>query len=77
MVSDRGFLFHIYMYVPWSKTLSLVPKSRSSFKVKVKYQVTVFEKNGRCGDVNVSQTQRVYFWFMVSKWGTSCLSKVG
>ena len=34
MVSDTAFLFHLF--VPWGKTLSLVPKSRSS--VKVKYQ---------------------------------------
>ena len=36
MVSDRAFIFCIY--IPWDKTLSLVPKSRSSVKVKVKYQ---------------------------------------
>ena len=34
MVSDRAFIFHIYIYcIPWGKTL-LVPKSGSSVKVK-------------------------------------------
>ena len=36
MVSHGAFIFHIY--IPWGKTLSLVPKSRLSVKVKVKYQ---------------------------------------
>ena len=38
MVSDKAFIFHIY--VPWGKTLSLV----SSVKVKVKYQGQSFKK---------------------------------
>ena len=41
MVSDRASIFHIY--IPWGKTLSLVPKSRSNIKV------TVFRKSGCCG----------------------------
>ena len=41
MVSDRASIFHIY--IPWGKTLSLVPKSRSNIKV------TVFQKSGCCG----------------------------
>ena len=40
MVSDRVFIFHIY--IPWGKTLSIAPKSRSS--VKVKYQGHSFRK---------------------------------
>ena len=36
MVSDRAFLFHIYIL--WGKTLSLVPMLRPFVKVKVKYQ---------------------------------------
>ena len=40
MVSDRAFIF--YMYIPYGKTLSLVPKSTSS--VKVKYQGHSFQK---------------------------------
>ena len=36
---------------PWGKTLSLVPKSRSSIKVRVKYQGRSFRKNGRCGGI--------------------------
>ena len=47
MVSDRPFKFHIH--IPWGKTLSLVQKSRSSVKVKVKYQGHSFRKNGRYG----------------------------
>ena len=42
MVSDRAFIFHIC--IPWGKTLSLVPKSRSSIEVKVKYQGDSFQK---------------------------------
>ena len=61
MVSDRAFKFHIY--IPWGKTLSLVPKSRSSVKVKVKYQGHSFKKNGSCGGegISVSQTQLVSY----------------
>ena len=40
MVRDRAFIFHIH--IPWGKTLSLVPKSMSS--VKVKYQGHSFRK---------------------------------
>ena len=40
MVTDRAFVFHIY--IPWGKTLSNVPKSRSS--VKVTYQGHSFRK---------------------------------
>ena len=43
MVSDKAFIFLIY--IPWGKTLSFVPKSRSSVKVKV----TVFEKMAVAG----------------------------
>ena len=32
MVSDRAFIFHIYMYIPWGKS------------TKVKVKVKVFEK---------------------------------
>ena len=58
MVSDdTAFIFHIY--IPWGKTLSLVPKSRSSIKVKVKCQGHCFQKNGHCGVIRVSQTHLV------------------
>ena len=56
-VSDRAFIFHIY--IPWGKTISLVQKSRSSVKVKVKYQSHSFRKNGLCGGTSVSQTHLV------------------
>ena len=39
MVSDRDFIFHIY--IPWCKTLSLVPKSSHLSRSIIK--VTVFE----------------------------------
>ena len=42
MVSDRAFIFHTY--ISWGKSLSLLPKSRSSVKVKVKYQGHSFKK---------------------------------
>ena len=42
MVGDRAFLFHIY--VPWGKTISLAPKSRSPVKVKLKCQGHSFRK---------------------------------
>ena len=51
MASHRALIFHIY--IPWGKTLSLVPKSRSPVKVKVKfiYQDHSFRKNGCCGSL--------------------------
>ena len=39
--------------------LSLVPKSRSSVKVKIKYQGHSFRKNGHCRGIIVSQKQLV------------------
>ena len=59
MVSDRGLIFH--MYIPWGITLSLVPKSKSS--VKVKYQGHSFRKNGRFGGISVAQTWLVTTMF--------------
>ena len=47
MVSDRTCILH--KYIPWGNIISLVPKSRSSVKVKVTYQGHSFRKNGRCG----------------------------
>ena len=63
MVSGRVFIFHIY--IPWFDSLSLVPKSRLS--VKVKYQGHSFKKYGRCGGISVSQTQLVYVRFLKSQ----------
>ena len=55
MVSDRAVIFHIY--IPWGKSLSLVPESRLFLKVRVKYQGLSFgKKNGLCRDIHVSQT---------------------
>ena len=63
MVTDRGFIFHIYAeHIPLGKALSLIPKSRSSVKVKVKYQGQGFRKKKkkcRCGSIGVSQTHLV------------------
>ena len=42
MVSDTAFVFDLY--IPWGKTISLVPKSRSSVKVNVEYQGNSFLK---------------------------------
>ena len=64
MVSNRAFIFHIY--IPWGKTLSLVPKPLSS--VKVRYQGHSFreKKNGSCSCISVSQTEivkaRIYIY---------------
>ena len=62
MVIDTVFIFHIY--IPWGKTLSLVPKSRSS--VKVKYQCLIFLKNGRCGGICVSQHTSCLLYFSIT-----------
>ena len=61
MLSDRAFIFHIY--IPWGKTLSLVPKSRSSVKVKVKYQGhSLKEKKLLFGTVQFER----YYMYMIS-----------
>ena len=57
MASDKAFIFLIY--IPWVKTLYLVPKSRSS--VKVKYEGHSLRKNGNCRGIHVSQTHLVSF----------------
>ena len=54
MVSDRASIFPLC--IPWGKTFSLVhvPNSRSSSKIKVKYQGHNFHKHtlfGRAEDV--------------------------
>ena len=57
MVCNRAFIFQ--MYIPY-KTFSLVPKSRSSVKVSVKYQGHSFRKQiGCCRSISVSQKQLV------------------
>ena len=58
MVTDRAFIFPIC--IPWGKTIYFVPKSRSSAKVKVKYQGQFLEKKCRCGNISVSQIQLVF-----------------
>ena len=40
-------------------TLTMIPSSRSSFKVKDKYKNHSFRTNGGGGDIRVSQTQLV------------------
>ena len=42
MASDRGFMF--YMYMASGTTFLFVPRSRSSFNIKVKYQDHIFQE---------------------------------
>ena len=42
MVSDRAFIFH--MYIPWGKTLSFVSKSSHLSRSKSNIKVTVYGK---------------------------------
>ena len=42
MVSDKTLIFH--MCIPFGKTFSLVPSSRSSVKIKAKYQGNTFQE---------------------------------
>ena len=58
MVGDTVFVF------PLGKTLSVVPKLRSSLKIKVKYQGHHFQKNGNCRGIHVSQTHLVPLCFL-------------
>ena len=51
MASDTPVIFH--MHIPLGKTLSLVPKSRSSVKINFEYQGHSFRKNGHCGGIFV------------------------
>ena len=56
MVSDRTFIFHIY--IPWGKTLSLVTKSKTRSNIKV----IVLKKKKRLlqgGGICVSQIHLV------------------
>ena len=57
MVSDRAFIFHVY--IPRCETLSFVQKLRASVKVRVEYQVNSIRKNDSCGGIHVSQTHVV------------------
>ena len=61
MVSDRAFIFHILYIFLGGETLSLIPKSRSS--VKVKYQGHSFQKMAVAGGIHVSQTHLVLTCF--------------
>ena len=61
MISDRAFIFHIHVYIPWGETLSLVPKSRSSVDVKYQGHNFLENKNGRFGGICVTQTHLVSF----------------
>ena len=63
MVSGRAFMFHIY--IPQGKTLSLVPKSRSSVKVICQGHISGSQfkkKNGHCGGIWVSQIHLVVIY---------------
>ena len=43
----------------------LVPRSRSSAKVKVKYKGYIFKKNGHFGGIHVSQTHLVLNMYQI------------
>ena len=58
MVSDRAFIFHIY--IPWENP-SLVPKSGSWSNIKVP---VFWEKNGHCRGINISQTKLVFMYLL-------------
>ena len=47
----KGYLINMYL---------LVPRSKSSAKVKVKYKGYISKKNGRFGGIRVSQTHLVF-----------------
>ena len=53
MVNGGAFIFH--MCIPCGQTFSFVPWSRSSAKVKVKYQNHIFQKMAG-GGISVSRT---------------------
>ena len=65
MVSDRAFIFHIH--IAWDKALSLVTlKSRSSVKVKVKYQGHSFSKKWPLpGHSCFTNTSCFVFWYRI------------
>ena len=52
MVSNSDFIFH--MCIPCNKAFSLVPRSRSFARVKVKYQGDILKKNDRHQGTSVS-----------------------
>ena len=62
-VSDRAFIFHIY--IPWGKTLSLVPSQGHLSRSRSNIKVTVLKKNGHCRGNSVSQTQLVPKCFLL------------
>ena len=57
MASDSAFIFH--MCIPCGKNFSSEPSSRSSFKVKMKYQAQIFKKNSCYMDIHVSKSHLV------------------
>ena len=50
------------MWISCDQTLMMLPNSRSSLKVKIKYQGHSFLKNSRCGGIHASQTHFVLLW---------------
>ena len=63
MVSDRDFIFHIY--IPWGKPFSLVPKSQCHL-LGSNIKVTVFEKKNLCGGSGVSQAHLVSMYVITA-----------
>ena len=58
LVRVKAIIFH--MSIPCYKIFLLVPSSRSSVKVTVKYQGHSFRKNGHSRGIGVSQTHCVF-----------------
>ena len=64
LVRVIALVFH--MSIPCEKTFMLVPSSRSSVKVKVRYQDHSFRKNCNCRGISISQTQAVFLPFLIT-----------
>ena len=60
MLSDRGFIFHIY--IPWGKVLLLVQSQGHLSKSNINITVS---KKGCCEGICVSQTQLVILRFVI------------
>ena len=49
------------MFIPWDQTISLIPRSRSSVKVNVKYQGHIEKKKKKNEVAFVSQTHLGFY----------------
>ena len=62
MVSERGFMIH--RCIPCGKMFSFVPRSRSSCKVKIKYQGDIFQTNLNIGNKFCKVSDRAFIFLM-------------